>query len=100
MFRAGLYARVSTNDQQTLTMQNRAMREYATRRGWTIALQVREVNSGAARRGAREKLLEAAPTGDRYRVGVAAGPLGPLRYRPAGDTPGTGAPRSGLRFPD
>jgi DNA invertase Pin-like site-specific DNA recombinase len=41
-------------------MQNRAMREYATRRGWTIALQVREVNSGAAKRQAREKLLEAA----------------------------------------
>jgi len=60
MFRAGLYARVSTNDQQTLAMQNRAMREYAERRGWMIALQVREVNSGAARREAREKLLEAA----------------------------------------
>ena len=60
MFRAGLYARVSTNDQQTLAMQNRAMREYAERRGWTIALQVREVNSGAAKRQAREKLLEAA----------------------------------------
>jgi DNA invertase Pin-like site-specific DNA recombinase len=60
MFRAGLYARVSTNDQQTLAMQNRAMREYAERRGWMVALQVREVNSGAARRKAREKLLEAA----------------------------------------
>ena len=60
MFRAGLYARVSTNDQQTLAMQNRAMREYAERRGWTIALQVREVNSGASKREAREKLLEAA----------------------------------------
>jgi predicted site-specific integrase-resolvase len=60
MFRAGLYARVSTNDQQTLAMQNRAMREYAARRCWTITLQVREVNSGAAKREAREKLLEAA----------------------------------------
>src|SRR6185369_13621679 len=60
MFRAGLYARVSTNDQQTLAMQNRAMREYAARRGWTIALQVREVNSGAAKREERERLLEAA----------------------------------------
>jgi putative DNA-invertase from lambdoid prophage Rac len=59
MFCVGLYARVSTNDQQTLAMQNRAMREYAVRRGWTIALQVREVNSGAVRREAREKLLEA-----------------------------------------
>jgi hypothetical protein len=27
MIRAGLYARVSTQDQQTLPMQNRAMRE-------------------------------------------------------------------------
>ena len=60
MFREDLYARVSTNDQQTLVMQNRAMREYAARRGWTIALQVREVNSGAARRKAREEVLEAA----------------------------------------
>ena len=60
MLRAGLYARVSTNDQQTLPMQSRAMREYAARRGWTIAMQVREVGSGAAQREAREKLLEAA----------------------------------------
>src|SRR5438270_9646312 len=60
MLRAGLYARVSTNDQQTLVMQNRAMREYAARRGWTIALQVREVNSGGAKRALREKVLEAA----------------------------------------
>src|SRR5437764_7542170 len=60
MLRAGLYARVSTVDQQSLTMQNRAMREYAARRGWTITLQVRDVNSGAAKREAREKLLEAA----------------------------------------
>jgi putative DNA-invertase from lambdoid prophage Rac len=60
MFRAGLYARVSTNDQQTLPMQSRAMREYAARRDWIIAMQVREVGSAAVRREAREKLLEAA----------------------------------------
>src|SRR2546426_10400176 len=60
MYRVGLYARVSNNDQQTLPMQSRAMREYAARRGWTITLQVREVGSGAAKREAREKLLEAA----------------------------------------
>jgi putative DNA-invertase from lambdoid prophage Rac len=41
-------------------MQNRAMREYTARRGWTIALQIREVNSGAVRREARETILEAA----------------------------------------
>ena len=58
MLRAGLYGRVSTNDQQTLSLQSRAMREYAARRGWTIAMQFREVGSGAAKREAREKLLE------------------------------------------
>jgi DNA invertase Pin-like site-specific DNA recombinase len=60
MLRAGLYARVSTNDQQTLAMQIRALREYVARRGWTITVQIREVGSGAAKRDAREKLLEAA----------------------------------------
>ena len=60
MFRAGLYARVSTNDQQTIPLQIRAMREYAVRRGWTIALQVKEVGSGASQRQLREKLLDAA----------------------------------------
>jgi hypothetical protein len=40
--------------------RNRAMREYSARRGWAIALQVRAVNFGAARREAREKLLEDA----------------------------------------
>jgi DNA invertase Pin-like site-specific DNA recombinase len=60
MFRAGLYARVSTNDQQTIPLQIHALREYIGRRGWTIAVQIREVGSGAAKRQAREKLLEAA----------------------------------------
>jgi putative DNA-invertase from lambdoid prophage Rac len=60
MFRVGLYSRISTNDQQTLPMQNRAMREYAARRGWTIAMQVKEVGSGAVQRQLREKLLDAA----------------------------------------
>jgi putative DNA-invertase from lambdoid prophage Rac len=60
MFRAGIYARVSTNDQQTIPLQIRALREYAGRRGWTIALQVKEVGSGASERQLREKLLDAA----------------------------------------
>lgn len=58
--RAGLYARVSTNDQQTLPMQLRALREYAARRGWTITMQIKEVGSGASQRQLREKLIEAA----------------------------------------
>src|ERR1700685_2486431 len=60
MFRVGLYVRVSTFDQHTIPLQIRALREYAARRGWTIALQVKEVGSGAVQRKAREKLLEAA----------------------------------------
>jgi putative DNA-invertase from lambdoid prophage Rac len=58
--RAGLYARVSTHDQQTIPLQTRAMREYVGRRGWRIALQVKEVGSGASQREKRETLLEAA----------------------------------------
>ena len=60
MFRAGLYARVSTNDQQTIPLPMRALREYAARRGWTIVMQVKEVGSGASQRQLREKFLDAA----------------------------------------
>jgi len=60
MLRAGLYARVSTHDQQTLAMQMRALREYVVRRGWTVALQIRDIGSGAVERKAREQLMEAA----------------------------------------
>ena len=58
--RAGLYARVSTHDQQTIPLQTRALREYAARRGWTIAVQVKDFGTGASQREPREKLLEAA----------------------------------------
>jgi len=58
--KVGLYARVSTHDQQTIPRQTRAMREYAARRGWTITLQVKEIGSGASQRERREMLLEAA----------------------------------------
>jgi hypothetical protein len=36
------------------------MREYVAKRGWTVAMQVKEVGSGASERELREKLLEAA----------------------------------------
>src|SRR5664279_1321992 len=58
--RVGLYARVSTHDQQTLPLQSRAMREYAARRGWSIVVQVKEAASGASQRELREKVLDAA----------------------------------------
>src|SRR3954465_2410746 len=60
MFRVGLYARVSTHDQQTLPLQIRAMRDYASRRGWTITAQIKGVGSGASEREVREGLLTAA----------------------------------------
>jgi len=52
-FRVGLYARVSTNDQQTLPLQIRTMREYAAKRGWHIVAQIKEVGSGASQRELR-----------------------------------------------
>jgi DNA invertase Pin-like site-specific DNA recombinase len=58
--RVGLYARVSTEDQQTIPLQIRAMRDYAARRGWAVAVEIKEVGSGASQRELREKLLEAA----------------------------------------
>jgi putative DNA-invertase from lambdoid prophage Rac len=58
--RVALYARVSTHDQQTIPLQMRAIREYAAHRGWRIALQVKEIGSGASQREKREQLLEAA----------------------------------------
>jgi putative DNA-invertase from lambdoid prophage Rac len=58
--RAGLYARVSTHDQQTLPMQLAAMRDYAQKRGWQIAVEVKDVGSGATLRQKREELLAAA----------------------------------------
>ena len=60
MFRVGLYARVSTLDQRTLPLQMRAMREYASKRGWMIAVQIKEVGSGAVERELPEQLLAAA----------------------------------------
>ena len=60
MFRVGRYARVSTFDQQTIPLQILALREYAARRGWIIAVQVKEIGSGASERQLREALLNAA----------------------------------------
>jgi putative DNA-invertase from lambdoid prophage Rac len=58
--RVGLYARVSTHDQQTLPLQIHAMREYVAKRCWTIVTQMKEVGSGAAQRARRATLIAAA----------------------------------------
>ena len=58
--RVGLYARVSTHDQQTLPMQLSTMREYVERRGWIVKVEVSEIGSGAKEREKRDELLKAA----------------------------------------
>jgi hypothetical protein len=53
-------------------MQPFALREYVSRRGWTIAMQVREVNSGSVRREARKAVDGGGtPPRDRHRAGLA-----------------------------
>lgn len=58
--RVGLYARVSTHDQQTLPLQISAMQEYAERRGWIVIMQVEEIGTGAKDRPARNEIIAAA----------------------------------------
>jgi DNA invertase Pin-like site-specific DNA recombinase len=58
--RVGLYARVSTHDQQTLGLQLEAMSRYVRDRGWSPVQQIQDVGSGAKERPQREALLKAA----------------------------------------
>lgn len=58
--RVALYARVSTNDQQTLPLQSQAMHQYAAARAWQVVQEVTEVASGAKTRPRREELMKAA----------------------------------------
>jgi putative DNA-invertase from lambdoid prophage Rac len=58
--KVGLYARVSTIDQQSLSLQLQAMRSYVENRKWSITLEIKDVGSGASLRTKRELLLKAA----------------------------------------
>ena len=58
--RVGLYARISTHYQKALPMQLSAMRDYAKKRSWAVAVEVKDVGSEATTRPQREKLIEAA----------------------------------------
>lgn len=58
--RVGIYARVSTHDQNTLPMQLKQMREYIKNRKWKLAVEFEEVGSGAKTRPKREELLRMA----------------------------------------
>jgi putative DNA-invertase from lambdoid prophage Rac len=58
--RAGLYARVSTYDQQTLGLQSEAMATYIRNRGWVAVNRIEDIGSGAKDRPGRESLMKAA----------------------------------------
>ena len=58
--RVSLYGRVSTHDQQTLSLQLDSMRSYAVQRGWKIVSEIQEVGSGAVQRPKRELLMKSA----------------------------------------
>ena len=58
--RAALYARVSTRDQQTLSMQLQTMRDYAVNRGWSVVMEIQETSSGIKKREKRNQILVAA----------------------------------------
>ncbi|MDR3616740.1 MAG: recombinase family protein [Candidatus Obscuribacterales bacterium] len=58
--RIAIYARVSTQDQQTLPLQIEAMRKYVESRNWTIVQEVQDIRSGVSERKNRELLLKLA----------------------------------------
>jgi len=58
--KAGLYARVSTHDQQTLKLQMKAMRAYVRRRKWSATVEIKDVGSGASERVQRDEIMKAA----------------------------------------
>src|SRR4029453_577986 len=63
IMKVGLYARVSTHDQQTLALQREAMAAYAMQRGWSIVMMGEDVSSGTSQRPQRGGLLRAARRG-------------------------------------
>jgi putative DNA-invertase from lambdoid prophage Rac len=58
--KVGIYARVSTHEQQSLPTQIKALRAYVQKRKWQLVMQVKEVGSGATQRPQRETLVQAA----------------------------------------
>ena len=58
--RVALYARISTHDQKTLSLQLRQMRRYVRERRWHVVLEVQDIGSGAKERPRREEVLKAA----------------------------------------
>ena len=58
MKRVATYARVSTHDQKTLSMQIAKCSDYARARGWETTHRIKEVGSGAIQRPQRSELIK------------------------------------------
>jgi DNA invertase Pin-like site-specific DNA recombinase len=58
--KVGIYARVSTQDQQTLPLQIKDLREFAKRRKWKVEIEISDIASRAKSRPKREELLKLA----------------------------------------
>jgi putative DNA-invertase from lambdoid prophage Rac len=56
----GLYARISTHEQQTLALQREAMTAYAQQRRGSVVPMVEDIGSGVSERRQRETLMRAA----------------------------------------
>jgi putative DNA-invertase from lambdoid prophage Rac len=62
--RAAIYARISTRDQHSIPMQIDAMRKYAQLRGWAVAEEIEEAESGKKNdRPGRDKIIRLARSG-------------------------------------
>ena len=57
MLKVAIYARVSTQDQNTIPMQIKRCREYAKSRSWEVTHAFHEIGSGANNRPQRTKLM-------------------------------------------
>ena len=57
MLKVAIYARVSTQDQNTIPMQIKRCREYAKSRSWKVTHTFNEIGSGANNRPQRAKLM-------------------------------------------
>jgi len=58
--KVGIYARVSTQEQQTLPLQIKDLREYDEKRKWKIATEISDIASDAKFRSKRDELLKLA----------------------------------------
>ena len=72
--RVGIYARVSTQDQQTLPLQLEVMRKYAKTRKWPVILEIKDIGSGVKERERRELLMQAARRREIDAVMLRTGP--------------------------